>query len=357
MFYFDPTRTEWATNRHHAGQADMVGRIRQTVNTHSERLAEAAGMAVNAAAVLPRDVAQEFDRQQVELMRSNNLTLFSDLMPLARSLPVGKIESIHRRVSDSGNAKRSLTGRGTVTIDKAAFDYDSTIKVIHDDGFGRDWMEMEGQRSESFDALIDDQANSNRTVLNSIATHIYDGAFDEHGKLISYNGTEATGVKSSTKTVAVDLDAGGLNIDFTSAAATAEAIRVAWVKLVAKLRVDNNVGQDITFYISAEIETNFQRFYGTAAGDTGKTIMAVLKELAGVADIKVDQSLSGNEVVGIALSTQFIRPLIGMAVSTVPLFRANPMDAYNYMTWANVGLDIRTDYTGKSGVMYARVIA
>ena len=351
MFYFDPSRPEWAGQRNHAAQAVMVGNIRSTVNRHN------AQMMGNEAAVLPRDVAQEFDRQQVELMRESNLTLLNDLMPLARALAVGKIESIHRRVSDSGSAKRSLTGRTTVDIDKAAFDYDSTIKVVHQDGFGRDWMEMQGQRTEAFDGLVDDQANSTRTVLDSIATHIYSGALDENGNVISYNGTAATGIKTSTKVAAVDLDSGGLNIDFTSNSATPAAIRAAWVQLVKTLRVDNNVGQDITFYISAEIETNFQRFYGVDAGDTGKTIMQVLKELAGVADIKVDRSLTGNEVVGLVLNAQFIRPLVGMAVSTVPLFRANPMDAYNYMTWANVGLEIRTDFTGKTGVMYARAIS
>lgn len=352
MFYFDNEQhPEWGGHRNHAAQATMVGNIRSTVNRHN------AQMMGNEAAVLPRDVAQEFDRQQVELMRENNLTLLNDLMPIARSLAVGKIESIHRRVSDSGSAKRSLTGRTTVDIDKAAFDYDSTIKVVHQDGFGRDWMEMQGQRTEAFDGLVDDQSNSTRTVLESIATHIYSGAVDENGKVISYNGTDATGIKTSTKVAAVDLDSGGLNIDFTSKSATAADIRAAWVLLVAKLRVDNNVGQDITFYISADIETNFQRFYGSDAGDTGKTIMTVLKELAGVADIKVDRMLSGNEVVGLVLNSQFIRPLVGMAVSTVPLFRANPMDAYNYMTWANVGLEIRNDFTGKTGVLYARAIA
>lgn len=350
MLYFDPERPEWAAQRNHAAQAAFVANTRSLVNEHN------AQMMSNEAAVLPRDVAQEFDRQQVELMRANNLVLLTDLMPLARSLPVGKIESIHRRVGDSGKAVRSLTGRAVVDIDKAGFDYDSTIKIVHQDGFGRDWMEMQGQQTEAFDGLVDDQANSNRTVLDSIAEHIYSGALDEEGQVISYNGTAANGIKTSTKTVPVDLGGSGLNIDFTSASATPAQIRDAFIKLVKTLRVDNNVGEDITFYISADAETNFQRFYGTDAGDSGKTIMAVLKELAGVADIKVDRMLTGNEVVGVVLNARFIRPLVGMAVSTVPLFRANPMDAYNYLTWANIGLEQRVDQTGKSGVMYARAI-
>lgn len=351
MFYFDTEQPTWVANRNHIAQANFVGNTRSAVNAHNAQIMG------NEAAVLPRDVAQEFDRQQVELMRENNLTLLNDLMPLARSLAIGKIESIHRRASDSGSAKRTLSGSTAIDIDKAAFSYDSTIKVVHQDGFGREWMEMQGQMTEQFDGLVDDQANSTRTVLDSIASHIYDGATDVEGNLISYNGTQATGIRTSTKTVSVDLSASGLNVDFSAAATTPEALRDGFINLVKTLRVDNNVGDDITFYISADIETNFQRFYGTAAGDSGKTIMAVLKELAGVADIKVDRTLSGNEVIGVVLNTRYIRPLVGMAISTVPLFRANPMDAYNYMTWANVGLEIRADHTGKSGVMHAKEIS
>lgn len=122
------------------------------------------------------------------------------------------------------------------------------------------------------------------------------------------------------------------------------------------LRITNNVGEDITFYVSREIMSNFQRFYSTSDVGFG-TILDALKQIAGVADIKEDAQLSGNEVVGLVLDARFIRPLVGMAVTTVPVVRQQPFDAYNFITWANVGLEIKADHAGRSGVMYAREIA
>lgn len=122
------------------------------------------------------------------------------------------------------------------------------------------------------------------------------------------------------------------------------------------LRITNNVGRDITFYVSREIMSNFQRYFSTSDVGFG-TILQSLLNLNGVAAIKEDAQLSGNELIGVVLDSQFIRPLVGMAVTTVPLVRSNPFDNYNFVTWSNVGLEIKTDYTGKSGVLYAREIA
>lgn len=328
---------------------------RMAANSRDKQLAMMMDQA-NAAAIIPQDVYREFDNQTMRIMRANNLTLLNDLLPLAKSLPIGKIEHVYRQASDSGRVIRSLGGKPVGSLDKADYDYDSSIKVIHQDNFGREWMEMEGQRSENFDGLIDDQANSTRALLDSMAEHIYDGAKDEDGNLISFKGTNADGLRTSSKVQAVDLDVDDLNINFATSTDPA-AIRAAWIKLRDKLRIDNNVVQDITFYISAEIESNFEQYYGTDAGDSGKTVLQTLKELAGVADIKADRSLSGNEVMGMVLDSMFIRPLVGMAVTTVPIVRNEPFDPWNFMTWANIGLDIRTDYEGRKGVLYAREIA
>lgn len=312
---------------------------------------QAQAAIANAAAYIPRDVYQEFENQSTQILRESNLTLMQDLMPLAKALPLGKVEHIYRKVSDSGVVSTDLDMSTPDTLDKSTYDYASTIKVFHHTAFGRGWMEMEGQRSEGFDGLIDDQANATRATLESIAGHFYNG-IDK-----TFNGTAATGIKNSSAVHAVDLDATDLNIDFTSSAASAADIRTAWVAMIYKLRTDNNVNADLTFYISAEIEQNFQRIYDSTGGMADKTIMQAMLDLAGVKEIKTDRSLSGNEVVYGALQSQFIRPLVGMAVTTVPIFRANPFDSYNFKTWANVGLEIKTDFSGKTGWAYAREIA
>jgi hypothetical protein len=352
MLYFNK---DFATNTRsgeaHRAQKRHVTRQREHFAMHNAQFLGANGLFTgNAAAIIPQDVYREFESQTKELMRAPNLTLLNDLLPLAKGLPVGKVEHIYRRVSDSGIVVTDLEGSTPVEIDKADYDYDSSIKVVHKTGFGRSWMEMEGQSSEGFDGLVDDQANSVRLMQETIADHIYNGVD------VTFRGTSAYGIKNSSKTVSVDLDASGLDIDFTSASATADDIRAAWIALVDALRITNNVNRDITFYVSREIMSNFQRYYST--NDVGfGTILRALLELVGVAAIKEDAQLSGNEVIGVVLDAQFIRPLVGMAVATVPLVRSNPFDNYNFVTWSNVGLEIKTDYDNRSGVLYAREIA
>ena len=344
MFYFNKQFENGNGGRNHKAQYAHVQERRRAANAIEHVHAQIRG---NAAAIIPQDVYREFDNQTAKLLRADNLALFSDLMPLAKALPIGKVEHIYRRASDAGVVTSSLTGQTPAELDKTAFDYDSSIKVIHQSGYGRSWMEMEGQRSEAFDGLIDDNENTVRAVINKIVDHLYNGVD------VSFKGTDAYGIKTSSKTEAVDLGPGGLNIDFTSKSASATDIRTGWLGMVYALRRDNNVNQDITFYISSEIEENLQRIYDSSGGMADKTIMAALKDLAGVADIKTDRELSGNEVVGVVLSNQFIRPLVGMAVTTVPLSRQNPFDNYNFLVWSNVGLEIKTDYSGNTGVLYA----
>lgn len=345
MLYFNKKFLAANGGEHHKAQFQHTTQVREAFNIN--QLTNQV-LQVNGAAIIPQDVYREFDNQTTQLMRANNLALLNDLLPLAKSLPIGKIEHVYRTSSAAGVVTSSLSGQTPTELDKTAYDYDSSIKVIHQTGFGREWMEVQAQRSEAFDALIDDQANATRIIMDTMASHVYNGVSN-----ISFKGITPYGIKTSSKVQAVDLDSGGLNIDFTSAEGA--ATRTAWVKLVDALRITNNVVADITFYVSREIMSNFEKYYST--NDVGfGTILEALKRLSQVKDIKIDASLSGNEVVGVVLDSQFIRPLVGMAVSTVPLARLNPFDNYNFVTWANIGLEIKNDYTGKKGVLYARVI-
>jgi hypothetical protein len=353
MMYFDKEFAANSSGIHHKTQRRHVLDRWRSFNANEAGLVRQNSMQrpiANAAAIIPQDVYREFENQTKELMRANNLVLMNDLMPLAKSLPLGKVEHIYRQASDSGIVTTDLDGQTPAELDKADYNYDSTIKVFHKTGFGRSWMEMEGQRTEGFDALFDDQENAVRALQDKIADHIYNGVD------VSFKGTTATGIKNSTKVQAVDLDATDLNINFATSTSPS-AIRAGWIAMRDKLRIDNNMSGDLTFYISSEIESNLLQYYGTEAGDSGKTVMQTLMELPGVADIKMDRSLSGNEVVYGHLNSQFIRPLVGMAVTTVPLFRANPFDNYNFITWTNVGLEIKTDYAGRTGWAYAREIS
>lgn len=352
MLYFDPIFSDHTrSGEAHRAQAKHVANQRKHFAMHNAQFLAANGMYTgNAAAIIPQDVYREFESKTKELMRAPNLTLMNDLMPLAKGLAVGKVEHLYRQASDSGVVVTDLEGVTPVEIDKADYTYDSTIKVVHKTGFGRSWMEMEGQRSEGFDGLVDDQANSVRLMQETIADHFYNGAS------VTFKGTTADGIKTSSKVASVDLDASGLNVDFSSSATTSADIRTAWISIVDTLRITNNVSGDITFYVSREIMSNLQRYFSTSDVGFG-TIYQALLQLNGVAAIKEDAQLSGNELIGVVLDAQYIRPLVGMAVTTVPLVRSNPFDGYNFVTWSNVGIEIKTDYDGRVGVLYAREIA
>lgn len=351
MLYFDKRFGSGINGVNHNAQYAYVVDQRNQFNAATAPLVKqnkgVTGFVGNAAAVIPRDVYQEFDRQPKTLARADNLVLLSDLMGFGRSLAVGKTEYIFRKTSDAGIVKTSITGQIPTEMDKTAYDYASAIKVFHDSGYSRGWFEMEAQRTEGFDGLIDDNANVTRNVMNSMASHVYNGTTD------TFNGTAAVGIKNSTAVQAVDLDASGLNIDFTTA--TGSAIRAAFIKLIDALHITNNASGPITFYVSRTIASNFQNHYNQADVGYG-TIMDDLKKLAGVADIKADASLTGNELIGVILDSQYIQLLSGMAVSTVPMFRGNPRDNYNFLVSSNMGLVIRSDYAGQKGVLYARVI-
>lgn len=303
----------------------------------------------NAAARIPQDVYREMEQQTKGIMRADNQVLINDLMPLAKSLPVGKILHEYRRSSDAGLVNTSISGQVPANLDKVQYDYDGAIVVIHSTAYGREWREMEGQRSEGFDGLLDDNEAHTRAVKDTLVDHIYDG------KDTTFKGVSAYGIKNSSNTQLVDLGAGGLNVDFTSTAATSTDQRAALLQILYTLRTDNNITEDIVLYISREIEENWQRIYDSSGGMADKTILQTFKELAGISDIKTDAKLSGNELVMGVLNNRYIKLLSGMAMSTVPMVRQNPFDNYNFLVWTAAGLQILTDAQGRTGWLYARV--
>jgi len=334
---------------HIDGQFQEVQGRRAYFNSAQDFMGKVAGEAfsANQSARIPQDVYREFDSQATSIMRADNLTLMNDLMPLAKSLPIGKALHEYRQSSDAGLSTTSMNGQVPAKLDKTTYTYDGAIVPIHSVGYGREWREWSAQQSEGFDGLIDDNENATRELKDTVVDHIYDGAD------VTFKGVDGYGIKTSSNTQLVDLGAGDLNIDLTSAAVTAENLRNALIEIMYTLRTGNNVTSDLTVYISREIEENWQRYFSSEDLAFG-TLLENFKRIAGIKDIKTDAKLSGNELVMVALESRYIQPLIGMAASTVPIVRSQPFDNYNFLVWTAVGLQIRADADGKSGVLYAR---
>ncbi len=313
---------------------------REFFNNYEKSLAKMSG---NAAATIPRDVYIEFDNITKEIMRNDEGdVLLNDLIPLARSVDIGKIEYKYRKASDSGNAKTTLSGQTVVTMDKTQYAYDSAIVPVHQDGFGREWRELAGQRSEGFDALFDDQRNSVKATRRQMVDYIFNG-----NASIEFNGATWTGLKSDSRVVQ-----SSLSVDLTSSAVTADNVRKEFRAQRDALRITNNVMGQVTIYVSREIMSNLERYFSDNDAGFG-TMLDAVRALNGIAAVKETALLTGNEILAMVLDSSVIRPVVGMAVSTIPVQRANPFDAHNFITWGAMGIQVMQDYEGRSGVLYA----
>lgn len=351
MLYFSEAQFQInAANEHRARQqwAEVESR-RIYANNLEKHYALQQGFDVNAAARIPAEVYREFDRQVTDVWRDDEgETLLTDLEALSRSVDIGKIKYEFAKASDSGNARTTLTGQATQIMDKADYGYDSTIIPIHQDGFGRQWRETEGQRSEDFDALLDDQKNAVRSVRRQMVSWILDGS-----STLTFDNSSWTGIRNDTTRVqTVDLGAGGLNIDLTSASASSSDIRNAFKTMTNLLRITNKVSTDITYHVSREVFTNLDRPYNDAEQGWG-TLLGMVKNIVGVADVKETAAYSGNELSGMPLSDRYVRPLVGMAVNTVAIPRNTPFENHNFLVWSAMGFQAVTDTASRKGILYA----
>lgn len=342
-FYFDQKNIK--ANSAIASQHEFVVKQRTEFDRKNEDFLRVA----NAAARMPADAWREFDATPKAIMTSDEGgPLLADLMPLAKSVHIGKIGVDYRRRSDSGAAQSSISGQMAKTIDKGVYDYDGSLVLIHDSGFGREWREVEGHRSEGFDGLGDDQSDATRAVTRKIISHIVNGVAD-----VKCKGYEAKGLKNSSNVESLDL-----SVDLSASATTYAQIETVFIAALKQQQAVNFVKTPLTVYVSSAIWFNLLR---RGTNDAAfETFLDGLKRLPGIAAIKLinDTSvLSGNEFFMIPLSSEHIQPVVGMAVSTTPIQRLHPFADFNFVTWGAAGILIKADYSGKKGVLWAREIA
>lgn len=344
-FYLDEKIV--ANSRGAKSQWAEVGNRRKGFELHERAMAANHGLIVNEARI-PADVYRSMDAQTKQLMTGDEGgVLLDDLLPLAKSVNVGKIVAEYRQVSDAGSAQSSISGQHAKPMDKVQYDYDGTLVLIHDSAVGREWRELEGMRSEGFDALIDDQAAAVRAVRRKLVDNMLNG---EPGVL--YKGQASYGIKNSPNTQPLDLGATGLNIDMTLAATTfaqMETVIIAGLKVLQGKA--NNVETDVTVYLSPEIWFNALR--RQTNDGAYETFLTALRRIPGVRDIKKTNAMSGNEFLMIAMSSEFIQPVVGMGLTTTPITRLTPYADYNLLVWTAAGLQIKADAQGRSGVLYA----
>jgi hypothetical protein len=334
-------------------QWDEMQRTRELQRNSDMALNAMAKLQVNAG-LIPQDVFQEFDNVTVERFRLDDGDVFlNDLLPLSRSISIGKLVHKFRQASDAGVVQTSMTGQIGVKMDQTEFTFDGSIVPIHDAGFFRNWREWNAMTSEGFDGLIDDQRETVASVRRHLADQFLDGHVDGDGNNIVVDGISWGGMRNDSRVAQVDLGAGGINFDFTDTTKTGAENKAKFVEIRNVLTITNKCGQEATYYVSLEIMSNWERKFSTQYD--AKIISQELADLMGVKEIKASNKLSGNELMAVVLSTDRIRPIVGMGLNTVAMPRPVYNSNYEFVTWAATGFEIREDFAGNTCALFADV--
>ena len=323
-----------------------VNAVRQAANAQEDLFVK-NGLVVNSG-LIPQDVYQELDAVTVTRMRSDDGdTFLNDLLPLSRSVNIGKLVSKWRTASDAGNAQTSMTGQIGVKLDNVNYAYDGTIVPIHDAGYSREWREWAAQTSEGFDALIDDQRETVATIRSHLAGTFMDGHKDRDGNVIMLDGLSWSGMRADSRVAQV-----ALTFDFTDVTKTGEEIKNAFIAQIRNIMwINNNVDSDLTYYVSRQVAANFERRFNV--NFDSKTVSQELSGLMGVAEIKVSNKLTNNQIMGFVLDSNKIAPIVGMGMNTVALPRPLYNSKYEFNVWAAIGWAVKKDFSGKTSAVYA----
>ena len=338
-------------SRSGAEQFAEVTRARNAANLQEQMFVNSGQMVANAG-LIPQDVYQEFDNVTVQRFRSDDGdTFLNDLLPLSRSLSIGKLVSKFRQASGSGNAQTSMTGQIGTLMDQTEFSYDGTIIPVHDAGFSRNWREWNAMNSEGFDGLIDDQRETVATIRAHLADAFMDGHKDKTGQYLVVDALSWKGIRNDSRVASIDLGAGGINFVFTDTSKTGAEIKAAFVQVRDVLWIDNNCERDAVYYVSREIASNWERKFSTQYD--ARTIQQEMANMMGVDTVKVSSKLSGNQIMAFPNDASFVRPMVGMGLNTVAMPRPVYNSNYEFVVWGAIGFEVRTDFAGNTCASYA----
>lgn len=348
MRYFDKETV--ANSKLHQRWWAELGAERKVFHNAEAEMARVIG---NAAGLIPTDAWRDLDGITKRVMRDDEGEVYMrDLMPLAKPVNIGKLVHLSRVSSDAGKVKRSMSGQVALEMDKVDYDFQGSPVPIFDAAYGREWREQATFATEGFDALADDQEAHVAALRQDMAQFVLNGDAS-----IKVQGYQAYGIKNSPRTKIIDLGASGANIDLTAAGTTSDAIDAFFTSYVGTVLDNNKIRGGINVYVSPEIGRNLDRSYSGSGGFKGGKLVEYLITNRRINKIEVTFELSGNEWFGFVPSSEYIRPLVGMAVGTVAMPRLKPRDNFQFQVSGALGIDIRSDFAGNSGVFYAHEVS
>lgn len=307
-------------------------------------------LAANAVQGLSQTFWAEIDRQIIQSRnQETGMEILNDLLAVQTVLPIGKTAKLYNVVGDiADDVSVSIDGQAPYSFDHTEYGSDGDPIPVFTAGYGVNWRHAAGLNTVGIDLVLDSQAAKLRKFNKKLVSYVLDG--DDRIQVDAY---PAQGLRNHRNTIKLNLGsgAGGASIDLTTATA-AELIAFFSTGPFGQSAMSNKVTAYDVVWLSPQIMLNMSQAYfvnGQAVG----TVMDQVKRFAPrVREFRESFALNGNEFLGYERRQDVVTPLVGMATGVVPLPRPLPQVNYNFQIMAAMGLQIKRDDEGLSGVIY-----
>lgn len=280
-----------------------------------------------------------------EFEPTTEFTLLNDLMPLSRSVRLEESVYEYARTGGRGWAHTSMSGQIGAALDAKSYTFDGTMVPIHDSGFKFNWRDPVFNKGSALASLADAQSGSVDDVRRQYVDYIWEGFRDAAGAYIKFDDKTWKGLRHDERVAQVTL-----SINFATST-DPDAMREAAIALRDVLKLQNFQYGQQTWYVSSEIVSNWEQYFDTQ--NKTRTVLDEILKLSGIAGVKEDAELTGNEILIVPLGAGVIAPIVGQAFGTV----ADPRLFYNadyvWRTWGAAGLMVKQDINGHFSVVHA----
>lgn len=275
---------------------------------------------------------------------STEFTLLNDLMPLSRSVRLEESVYEYARTGGRGWAHTSMSGQIGAALDAKSYTFDGTMVPIHDSGFKFNWRDPVFNKGSALASLSDAQAGSVSDVRRQYVDYIWEGFRDAAGNFVKFDDKTWKGLRHDERVAQVTL-----TFDF-SASTDPKAIRANAIALRDVLKLQNLQYGQQTWYVSSAIMSNWEQYFDV---NSLRTVLEEISKLSGIAAIKEDAELTGNEILIVPLGAGVIAPIVGQAFGTVADPRLFYNSDYVWRTWGAAGLMVKQDINGHFSVVHA----
>ena len=310
-------------------------------------------IAANAVQGLDRTFWAEVDNQVIQYRnQETGMEIVNDLLQVQTVLPIGKTAKLYNVVGDiADDVSISLDGQPPYSFDHTEYGSDGDPVPVFTAGYGVNWRHAAGMSSVGIDLVLDSQGAKLRKFNKRLVSYVLDG-----DAKIQVDAYPAQGLRNHRNTVKINLGAGGggANIDLTSATQD-EVIEFFTTGAFGTAARNNKVDAYDVLWVSPEIISNLDKDFingGVISGTVGDRV----KARARIREIRETFAFEGNQFLGYQRRREVVTPLVGMATGVVPLLRPMPQSNYNFQIMAAMGLQVKRDDEGLSGVIYGAVL-